>query len=280
MVERISERTQTVDAAVPQKLEEPVVDQPGDQACRDSADEVHRQGCRYACCDATTGPSGSDGAEARGSPDQRGDQACCGDATTGPSNSDFGEDCGSPSGAVRRDSCGCARDHADHAVDGTTGPPVSDSAEDRESPAGAARERVHEQIVDVPVSHVALKERSSERMHAQIVDVPVPQKMKESVEPVSRDSAACGDATTGPSDSNCAKDGGFPVNQPRDQANRASADSAHRQGRRRAGGDAMTGPSDSDFIEDCGSPAGAVRRQSYHAAPKTNSNDFGCFWNE
>ena len=57
-----------------------------------------------------------------------------------------------------------------------------------------------------------------------------------------------------------------PVNQPRDQAYRASADSAHRQGRRRAGGDATTGLSDSDFIEDCGSPAGAVRRQSHGGA--------------
>ena len=37
--------------AVPQER-----DQPGDQACRDSA-AVHRQGCPFACCDATTGPS-------------------------------------------------------------------------------------------------------------------------------------------------------------------------------------------------------------------------------
>ena len=73
---------------------------------------------------------------------------------------------------VRRDSCECARDHADHDVRGTTGPSVSDCAEDRESPAGAARERMHEQIVDVPL----LNERISERMHAQIADVPVIQK--------------------------------------------------------------------------------------------------------
>ena len=53
-----------------------------------------------------------------------------------------------------------------------TGPSVSDCTEDGETPAGAARERVHEQIVDVPVLHVALKER----MHAQIVDVPLPKK--------------------------------------------------------------------------------------------------------
>ena len=36
------------------------VDQPGDQACRDSADTVHRQGCRYAYLDAATGPSDSE----------------------------------------------------------------------------------------------------------------------------------------------------------------------------------------------------------------------------
>ena len=60
--------------------------------------------------------------------------------------------------------------------------------------------------------------------------------MKEGVELESRDSAACDDGTTGPSDSNCDKDGGFPVDQPGDQACRVSAGSAHRQGRRRAGG--------------------------------------------
>ena len=125
-------------------------DRPGDQAGRDSADEVHRQGCCYACCDATTGLSGSH----------------------------FGEDCGSPAGKVRR--CGCARE--DHAVDGTTGHSASDCAEDQESPAGAVHERMHVQIADVPI------ERISERMHEQIVDVPVPQKIKENVEPGSRDS--------------------------------------------------------------------------------------------
>ena len=57
----------------------------------------------------------------------------------------------SPAGAVRRDSCECARDHADHGVGGTTGRSVSDCAEDWESPAGAAQERMHAQIVDVPV---------------------------------------------------------------------------------------------------------------------------------
>ena len=119
------------------------------------------------------------------------------------------EDCGSPAGEVRRDSCGCACDHANHAVHGTTGHSASDCAEDRESPAGAAHERMHVQIADVPVPHAALNERISEHMHEQIVDVPVPQKIKENVEPGSRDSAACGGATTGSSASNCGKDGSF-----------------------------------------------------------------------
>ena len=44
-------------------------DQPGDQVRRDSA-AVHRQGCPFACCDATTGPlaaSSSDPGTNRGS---------------------------------------------------------------------------------------------------------------------------------------------------------------------------------------------------------------------
>ena len=294
------------------------VDRPGDQAGRDSADEVHRHGSRRACCDTVTGPSDTDGFEDCESPAgavhrQSGhacDQAveiipqkripvnvgqfddvpvpqilneivevvkavknfpqeripegidvcyaCC-DATTGPSGSNFGEDCGSPAGEVRRDSCGCARE--DHAADGTTGHSASDCAEDRESPAGAAHERMHVQIANVPVPLAALNERISERMHDQIVDVPVPQKITENVEPGSRDSAACGAATTGSSASNCGKDG-FPVDQTGDQACLFSTDSVHRQDCRYACGDAANGPSYSDFVEDCGSPAGAVRRDS------------------
>ena len=80
--ERISERTEVVDATVPQimkelqeripeRMQEQVVDaqvlmtvhQPGDQARRVPADLLHRQNCRYACGDAVTGPSGSDGFE-------------------------------------------------------------------------------------------------------------------------------------------------------------------------------------------------------------------------
>ena len=43
-----------------QQLPRPPVGQPGGQACRDSADAVHRQDCRYACCDAAKGPSDSE----------------------------------------------------------------------------------------------------------------------------------------------------------------------------------------------------------------------------
>ena len=35
---------------------------------RDPADSLHRQGCRYACGDATTGPSDSDGVHDHGRP--------------------------------------------------------------------------------------------------------------------------------------------------------------------------------------------------------------------
>ena len=120
MVERISESTQTVDAAVPQKLEElqerisermdeQTVDQPGDQACQDPADLLHRQGWQHDCYDGTTGPSVQTVLKTWKLP-----QAQLGSVCTN--------------------------------------------------------------IVDVPVLHVALKERVSERMHAQIVDVPVPKK--------------------------------------------------------------------------------------------------------
>ena len=55
-----------------QVVDEPVcqtVDQPGDQVCRVPTDCIRRQGCcRYACGDAATGPSNSDGVEDRGRP--------------------------------------------------------------------------------------------------------------------------------------------------------------------------------------------------------------------
>ena len=92
--ERISERTQVVDVTVPQIMEElqeripermyeRVVDAPvpmtvhqaGDQALRVPANLLPRQSCRYACGDAVTGPSDTDGFEDSESPDQPGDQA-------------------------------------------------------------------------------------------------------------------------------------------------------------------------------------------------------------
>ena len=66
-LETMTERTQVIDVTVPQTTEEErisqrvheqIVDmpvpiaQPGDQACRGSADAVPRQGCRYTCRDA------------------------------------------------------------------------------------------------------------------------------------------------------------------------------------------------------------------------------------
>ena len=97
--ERISERkgeqttgTSVSDCAADRESPASAVpDQPGDQARRDFADTVLRQGyCRHAG----------------------------GDTTTGPSDSDLFEDCGSPAGAVHRQSCECASDHADHEVAG------------------------------------------------------------------------------------------------------------------------------------------------------------------
>ena len=75
----------TLQERISERVHEQTVDQPGDQACRDPADSMRRQGCRYAC----------------------------GDATTSPSDSDGDEDRGGPAGAVRRQGLGGACDHAD-----------------------------------------------------------------------------------------------------------------------------------------------------------------------
>ena len=83
--------------------------------------------------------------------------------------------------------------------DGTTGPSVSDCAEDRESPAGTAHERTHVQIADVPVPLAALNKRMSERNTNRSLTCQCLKKSQENVEPGSRDSAACGGATTGSS---------------------------------------------------------------------------------
>ena len=98
---------------------------------------------------------------------------------TGPSDSRCVEDRGSPAGAARRQSYGCPRDHADHAVDATTRPSDSRCVEDSGIPDCA----VHRQSrgstwdhADAPVPHVA-GERTSER--TQIVSAPVPQSLEE-----------------------------------------------------------------------------------------------------
>ena len=81
---RISDRTPIAGVQVPailgtfpqerisERIHEQTVDQPGDQARRDPADSIHRQGCRHVCGEATTSPSDSDAVEGCGSPDQPG----------------------------------------------------------------------------------------------------------------------------------------------------------------------------------------------------------------
>ena len=169
------------------------LDQPGDQARRDSADAVHLQGCRLACCEATTGPSTGD---------QPGDQACrvsaegvhrqgccrayC-DTATGPSDSDSGEDVGSLARAVHRQNSGRA---CDQAVDAATGPSNPDSGEDGGSLARAVR----------------LQSRDNTYDHADHADQPGDQAC--------RDSAVRGDATTGPSGSDSGANGRGPRKRP------------------------------------------------------------------
>ena len=78
---------------------------------------------------------------------RQGCRSSCGVAATGRSILDFREECGSPAGAVRRDSCGDAcdhADHADHAVDATTGPSNSRYAEDRGRPDCAVHRQSRE----------------------------------------------------------------------------------------------------------------------------------------
>ena len=139
---RISERIQIVDVPVPHSAQP--VDQPGDQACRVSADSIHR----HACCDAANGPSNSDWVEDSGNPDHPGDQACrvptdsihrqsccrdaCGDAAKGPSESDCVEDSGNPVGRV------------------VEGPVIMQMRQCRLSRSRSVSARIHEQTVDQP----------------------------------------------------------------------------------------------------------------------------------
>ena len=178
--ERISERVheQIVDMPVP-------IAQPGDQACRGSADAVPRQGCRYACRDAKTGPS---------TVDQPGDQArrvhtefihrqvCrspCGDAVTGTSDTDGFEDCESPAGAVHQPSSGRALEEIVEAI----------SAPHERVQQRTVEHRIVEPTVDVPTPQIpeeiveaisAPRERVQQRtvehrIVEQTVDVPTPQ---------------------------------------------------------------------------------------------------------
>ena len=84
-----------------------------------------------------------------------------------------------PPSAARRRSCGCARDHADHAVDATTGPSDSRCSEDCGNPDCAVHRQsrgstcVH---ADAALAHVAAKRISA---RTQIVSAPVPQSPEE-----------------------------------------------------------------------------------------------------
>ena len=115
----------------------------------------------------------------------------------------------------------------------------------------------------VPQIMEEIEERISERMHEQVVDASVPMTVHQPGDQARRVPAdllhqqscrhACGDAATGPSDSDCGN-----ADQPGDQACRVPTGSAC--------GDATTGPSNSDGVEDRGRPADAVRWQSYGGA--------------
>ena len=143
---------------------------------------------------------------------------------------------------------------------------------------GVPMPQVVKGTLDATLPHIVeeLQERISERMHGQVVDVSVPMTVHQPGDQARRVPAdlshrqscryACGDAVTGPSDSDCIEDSGKP-DQPGDQACRVPTDSKHRQGcSRSAFGDATTGPSNSDGVEDRGRPADAVRWQSYGGA--------------
>ena len=245
-------------------------DGPGDQACQDPTDSMHRRGCRCPC----------------------------GDATTGPSFSDYAEDGVSPAGAVHRQS-GHACDQAEEIIhqkripervvgqiDDVPVPQILNEIVEvvkavKNVPQERISEEIGEQIVDAPVSHSqpqilkevvevvkAVKnvpqEHISEKIGEQIDDdiVPVDQPGDQA----RRDPQACGVATTGPSGSDCIEDSGNP-DQPGDQACQDPADSTHRQGCcRSACGNATTGPSDSDSVDNRGRPADAVRWLSYGGA--------------
>ena len=130
-----------------------------------------------------------------------------------------------------------------------------------EHTVGVPVPQILEEIVEVVKAvKIVPQERISARICGQIVDMPVPldqpgdQICRIPADTVHRQGCcryACGVAATGPSDSDCAEDGGSP------------ARAGHRQNFGRACGqavDAVTGPSDPDSGEDGGRPYCAVHR--------------------
>ena len=127
-----------------------------------------------------------------------------GEPTTGPSDTDDFQDCESPAGAVHRRSSGRA------CCDTATGPSVSNCVEDSGSPEERIPERIVEHTRDVPVPQI----------HEQIVEyvknIPQEHISERTTEQtcipadtVHRQGccrAYC-DTATGPSVSDCAKDG-------------------------------------------------------------------------
>ena len=178
--ERISEHVheQIVDMPVP-------IAQPGDQACRGSADAVPRQGCRYACPDAKTGPSTIDppGDRARRVHTElkhrQGCRSPCGDAATGTSDTEGFEDCESPAGEVHQPSSGRALEEIVEA----------NSAPHERVQQRTVEHRIVEQTVDVPTPQIleeivkvisAPHERVQQRtVEQQIVDVVSPLSASE-----------------------------------------------------------------------------------------------------
>ena len=207
------------------------VDQPGDQACRDPADSIHRRGCRCPCGDATTGPSVSDCAEDGGSPDtvhRKNYGRPCDHTATGPSASNCCEDSGSPDTVHRKNfgrPCG----------DAATSPSVSDCAEDGGSPDTA-----HRKNYGRPCDHAATGPSASNCCEDSGSPDTVHRKNY---------GRPCDHAAIGPSASNCCEDSGSP-------------DTVHRQNYGRPCDHAPTSPSASNYCEDSGSPD-TVHRQNY-----------------
>ena len=150
--ERISKRTveQIVDWPVPQ-IEE--------QIAEVAKTTTRRHGCRHACCDAPTGPSGSD---------------CASDG-------------GSPAGAVRRHSRGRAVDQpGDQAIQEQIVEVAETIPQERFSERAVAHNedasvpQILKEVVEVVKAvKTAPQERFPAKICEQIVDTPVPQAVDE-----------------------------------------------------------------------------------------------------